>query len=1045
MRITRVTGIAALILASLAALAALPSPAAAQIKVQNLAGADFTPGQLKLPLIVHERSGVERKGVIVTGGVPFPPGFLPSVDKLVVVDKNNTPVFCQATPMVLWHKPAYDDSVQWALVSFAADVPANGTATYILCDNAGPGLSMPNRSRMSPLVVNKADKTITIATGKAGFVIPLEGQTLLASATIDGKNVLGQAGLRGTITAGEWADRDLKPGSVQATHHDAGGVTIEEQGPSRVVVCIKGGFLPGDKDKKFYDFTARLYFEANSPAVRIIYTISNSRLDPTLTGGARHAYVWPMTDASLVADLSLNGKPTAAAVVDGELISQALEGDGSFGVFQSALDSYKLTYGGKELASGSRHLGVLDASDGNAGVTVAKRYFREEWPSLLAASSKELRVGLLPGEAKDSFHLNLGQRKSWDIRLTLHGAKAPDQQAAFAEHDALLLFRPDPNWMVRAAGVTGSWTAGLAMTKAPAAKGGARRAEDIKQTKMGGIVNFTGGWERFGVISDWNAGGWHWNETTAFNDWVIHGVGQLFDESEIPTLWAADHCPMHFDNPNMAVFFAAVSGNTGYAKLKVETFPGYPDPNWTGSRERDNKDWRANPHQAPTGWPDTGHMGMWMWVEYYLLTGDARAREAICHLGQYARGHLWRWTHDDPKDGTNPGYPPGDFRKRNPEAEPDFKLDRRYVGWPLYCLSQFYQLTGDPAMLAEARIINGAFRNTARANPIGMLCRDCAGKNGEPAAEYSGNIIKKEKDGTFKITDGTCESQARECVRCASLFSSNFYSGIVIYGIREYYLASRDPDALDLLVGQADRFCQYTMIRDEAKRPLGWSYMFGDYWGPYTLEDSMSKGKPTPYMNSANELTSDAVARLYYVTGRADVLEAVEAAVAKNPINPRVWALHMAFMHRKVRQAGPAAIKDLAAEPLGGGKVKLTWAAPGLPSGDGEAGKAAFYQIKWTTAAKLVERVVGWPDRAEPLPTTPAEWLARANAFNARQRSFWASNNIATPAPKPQPAGTRESMVVESLPAGEVNLAIKSWDDAQNISDLSNVVTVTVK
>ena len=47
-------------------------PFPGEVACENLAGADFKPGQLKLPLTVHERSGVERKGALVSAGVEAP-------------------------------------------------------------------------------------------------------------------------------------------------------------------------------------------------------------------------------------------------------------------------------------------------------------------------------------------------------------------------------------------------------------------------------------------------------------------------------------------------------------------------------------------------------------------------------------------------------------------------------------------------------------------------------------------------------------------------------------------------------------------------------------------------------------------------------------------------------------------------------------------------------------------------------------------------------------------------------------------------------------
>ena len=45
----------------------------------------------------------------------------------------------------------------------------------------------------------------------------------------------------------------------------------------------------------------------------------------------------------------------------------------------------------------------------------------------------------------------------------------------------------------------------------------------------------------------------------------------------------------------------------------------------------------------------------------------------------------------------------------------------------------------------------------------------------------------------------------------------------------------------------------------------------------------------------------------------------------------------------------------------------------------------------------------------------------------------------------PQEAGKTETMTVAGLPAGAVHFAVKAWDGADNVSALSNVVSVEVK
>ncbi len=110
----------------------------------------------------------------------------------------------------------------------------------------------------------------------------------------------------------------------------------------------------------------------------------------------------------------------------------------------------------------------------------------------------------------------------------------------------------------------------------------------------------------------------------------------------------------------------------------------------------------------------------------------------------------------------------------------------------------------------------------------------------------------------------------------------------------------------------------------------------------------------------------------------------------------------------------PAAVKDLAAEEIGRGRVKLSWTAP--------AGAPARYQVKWAEQPML-ERI-DWRKQAK----THANW--------------WAANNVTG---EPKPAAGRQSMVVEGVSAGKRCFAIRSWDAAGNRSAMSNLVEVEVR
>ena len=1011
---------------------ALSIPAGA-IEVEGLPGAGFEPGKLNLKLIVHERSGVAREGAAVTSGVPFPVGFLPGVDRLRVLDKNGNAVPSQTVRMIKWHKPVYDDSVQWALVSFLCSVPANGTATYMLVDDGGrsPGTGLSLAPMGNDLVVN---------TGPATFTVPRKGNTLISRAALGAREIIGGSGLKAVVRTGKWPLRSLEAGSRHtATHKD---VAIEEQGPVRVVLAIKGQYAPGDSGGRFYGFTTRLTFEAGSPAVRIIHTIHNGRLDPAfreetyavkdrktgqvreVTANSRWAYVWPIEDASLVADLSVGSQATVGMLAGGqeaewatgrETITAYQDSSGtdawqklSGGNYERWLArytqgkqirgvtfrGYRTTQGAKRLAAGNVHDGVMRVSGEKAWLTVALRNFREEYPSALGASRNHLRIGLFPGEFSEPFHLNMGARESWDVRLWL-GKGVLNMKDCHGIQDALLLFRSDPAWMVRAA-LDGAWPAGLPFGYKP------RRAVQPRwdRNKLDGIKL---GWDWYGWISGWNSGGGHWNQSTCFANWVLWGDGANFDSAEAKALWAADVCAMHYDDPPIANLWLLLrSWNLRENRLKVQTYPGY--------YSRDT--W---------GLPDSGHMGMFMWPEYYLLTGDARCREAWEHLGIRGRAFLWAHNHDDRNDGTGPLRRGVNWcKKKDADADPSFRLATRYVGWPLYDLSQYYRLTGNPQLLAEARNVARSFRNTARYSPIGFMVTQ---------------INKKGDAGVYGGQGPFAEGRAESASQCYA----HFQQGIMATGLMEYYIMSRDMEALDAAVAFADQTCRYSMLHHADGRPAGWTYTFGDYWGPYSLEQA---GGRSGFFVS-NFRIIQPLGWIYRYTGRKDYRKVLEAAFnepRRGGFNTGVVAGQMALKHPKKDGTPPAAIGDLKAEALGDGKVRLSWTATG---DDGTEGRVAFYHVKSATAT-IVERVKGWPDRTPPLPTNKAEWEAKAEAFKAKQLAFWAASTV-TAAPEPGTAGTKQEMLIEGLEPGARYFGIKTWDDADNMSPMSNVAWVDVK
>ncbi len=107
----------------------------------------------------------------------------------------------------------------------------------------------------------------------------------------------------------------------------------------------------------------------------------------------------------------------------------------------------------------------------------------------------------------------------------------------------------------------------------------------------------------------------------------------------------------------------------------------------------------------------------------------------------------------------------------------------------------------------------------------------------------------------------------------------------------------------------------------------------------------------------------------------------------------------------------PATVTDLIALTLTSSSVALVWISPG---DDGISGQAAIYDIRY--------------------------------AFAEITDQTWSSAVKVDGAPTPKPAGQVETLVITNLPPGEdLYYALRTYDEAQNESKLSNNVKITTK
>ncbi len=977
-----------------------------------------------IALSVEERSGVTRDGDVVTAGVPFPVGALADASHLQVLDGYGEPVPTQCSVMSRWWKPAHDDSVRWLRVSFPATVPANGRADYVLVR-----MHTARPSSEGGVRVTETDQAITIATGAATFEIPRRGPRLIARAALDGgAPLIDGDGATLALTAGAWPEQGVEAGAH--LYGIVASAAVEERGPVRAVVCLRGGFWMTDADNEAPwcpRFSVRLTFFVDSPEVRIVAVLENSRLEDDI-------YCAPVEDLSIEIGVATGADASARVLASREVTDVPIEGGRVAKLYQDSsggrewrdltsqknyarwmvpytkgervrgvtFRGYRVYSGDEVVGDGGQALGAIDLGGARGGVSVAQRDFRERYPSCVAAGAGRLRLAMWPAEFADPLFLEPGQRFTREYRLRLRGPGAkPDLDRLSRVVDRRLLFRPDPAWVVE----TDAWDAGLALDgprglpRMP--KRGAKPAGGVPgRYSKDALDGIDVGWDWYGWIKDFNMGGTHWNQNTCFSNWVLHGDGAEFDLAEARALWAADRVSIHYRDADPVRYWLFLQNwRWPDTRVRYHRFPGH---------YRRSRFAPAEPgHQNAN--PDHGHLAMFMWFEYYCLTGDRHVLDSCLALGRRARCYMWRHNHEDTA-GAATGGKRVPWAKRRDPADPTFRLDTRYVGWPLYVMASLYQLTGDRQVAVEARNVAAGLRNTARLSPIGFLSQQI---NKPGSKDVYGRKLA--------LGDPPTDSASQ----CYALFQL----GIIATGLAQHVRETGDEDALDTLIGLGDLFAHHTMIRDARGRMLGWPYVYGDYWGPHSLDDFRTRERPSWFVSNFRVVQPMGwIARL---TGRRDYLDVLDAALATlRGDGRRVIAAKRAVSAAPADAAPPAAVSDLRATH-DGGAVVLEWTAP--------AG-AARYQLK-RSSAPIVERVSGWPDRTAPLPTDAASWEAKAAAFNATQRAFWAVVNLRGE-PRPGAAGTAERYRVDGLTPGVHHFALKAWGGDGSLGALSNVVRI---
>ncbi len=886
---------------------------------------------------------------------------------------------------------------------------------------------------------------------------------------------------------------------AEAAYRGAGDsraeVVVERAGPLHTIVRIRGRHLPegngaGLIEQGVYLFTTRLHFFRGQTYIEVDHDIENAD---------RHRPQWCYLfhEAGLQQQLALTGNLILTGGKVGSVSALAL-GQGEEGWLyqaggvaagkknkQATPGGYRLGIGVRGEISAPAAIGdaarFLDLSDQEKGVAVAMRYLWEEAPRAISLSHRALvayvqadAAGRRSSSGRPNYDLDIGERNIHDLLYYFHAgaaeaARAPQVCEAF-EYP---LFALAPTaWYAD----TEAWYFEIGRKSGKAHRGA--QGNGHWQPERVGVRHH--GWAH-----GYNAGGNHESLNSGWLSFLRSGALADLERNLVLSRWHIAH------NPGLNYREDEIAFGEGRDRFRQVDRQLAQWDELTGFGPKDLFLWRerainrvpeADPksHEEPSGetylnrykWlPDHEHYALFRLFEYYYLTGSPRALDSINGFVNwdlnFQEHHLFRGNMRSIDE-------PSDF-DREPELLRRGHYSRVYT-WMLYTNLAGFHATGSPVMdqfsrwqirrlLALLRHRHGQL--TSWTVQPSRLVRLLPGPWGAKLAEHLDLSCLRERNDVETSTAQTwMEAQGA-------------------LALHEAYKTYDDERVLDGLWGLADYFSHHVLYYPR----LGMLNKF-------TSMPNSPLGHEAHRLKSLMPLRHDrhiqAFPYLYHYTGWPAVAEryrGIAAASRRGWVNS--WFVQTGLWEQEVGAKGsvqpPERITDLQVTRVTHDGVTLAWTSP---RDDDPTGRAARYFVKYSTRPIVQFAATDHPARApekQRLVRDVEQRLITAGGIGSdgqtrelqrgdvrpeylhtplwdpawhRVDAFWMAEHVAGE-PDPGPAGTKERFTlrelrphnwfgaatqpqVKDLPRGTYYFAVSSWDNDCNLSDLSNVVEVTL-
>jgi hypothetical protein len=725
---------------------------------------------------------------------------------------------------------------------------------------------------------------------------------------------------------------------------------------------------------------------------------------------------------------------------------------------------YQVGQGTEGKLSSSRAAGkrgrFLDISDSEIGVGVAVRYMWEQAPRAISLSPQKLRVVVQadsPGhrtEDRPAYDLDLGERSLHDVLYYFHLGDARQARVAdVAEAFEYPLFaRAPPAWYSD----VGNWYFEIA--RAPGKPGRGAESDAHWMPESVGVG-------RHGESRSYNSGGHHDSLSSAWLSFLRTGLLADLERNLAISRWSIAHNPGWAYRDNVirfgigaeryrAVDRALEAWNRLTAFGPKDFYLWRSDQSYTEKTPKGEFLRYKGGHSYLNGYkvlPDMEHYGLFRLFEYYYLTGDVRALDAIHGFVNWDINFQHRHLHR----GKMRPLSVTDLFERDPDALRRGHYSRVYV-WMLFTNLAGYHATGSP--------VYDEFARWQIRRALGLL-------------RHRHGQLTNWND----TASGMLESRFRRPTSVQQSWAQSWMEAMGPIALHEAYKTYDDERILDGIWGQADYFSHHVpyyprlgMINNRTgmpNRPLGYG------------EDRDATLSP-----QRHDWMIQAWPVLHHYSGWPDAAERY-----RNFERARkgVWT-HDRFLQTvyweqqnvaKRSSSPPDPITDLRVVRADRSGITLNWTSP---RDDGPTGRAERYFVKYSTKPIVEFAPTDNPkrteDKARIVKTAEELILSRSSGkrMNTALRTgeagtepkgvqredsawnsvdaFWMAEHVAGE-PVPAPAGHGETFTIrelrphnwfgaskqpglEILPAGTYYIAVCSWDVDRNLSRVSNVVKV---